>query len=576
LNYFAELGGFTALLHLLREGNERLPEEPDGKESQQPSKELLPLEFIGDLTGAFINCGLLMSGEYAANFVAEVEAIITQRLLGMRDKEIKEMDKEVLPGVLNQLNNFLQISKGDDVIAELIEKIQLSFAERFLKTTYLEKRLKGVADLRTLIERVQARHQIERARKRAIESGASLNKVPPYIVNSTGQKTRPTNYLERSALTQWLQAQKIPELLFGEGAHAEILKRAAPVIRFLSHEGALTPEIIDMVWKCQQGKHEETVRVVYGLINEVVEDLPPQLLEALFEKIAAVPSSEHCEMYLMFLKEFSLRAFEAEEMRGGQQLSSANSAVLRIQKVFANLKEAIAAPEAASLLPDEKLYGLPVFWSLLQDSYQCADAKLRSELHRVSLESVTELLAQPCARPAALFYLLSCFNNLLQGISLYPSICLTISILGGLDALPEDEAEVPSTHKALCLLEEQIGLVSLILKDIELYDGQVKEALKQLVRKNKSPPEKVETQVFAGCTEHQLTLEKLLELLEFVILGSNWAVTIGAENLDALWKTFVFSPNFTSDQVLFLQFINKKRQRPAQYSVDTGVYGRAF
>jgi hypothetical protein len=78
----------------------------------------------------------------------------------------------------------------------------------------------------------------------------------------------------------------------------------------------LTLEIIDMVWKCQQGKHEETVRVVYGLINEVVEDLPPILLEALFEKIGAVPPEQHCEMYLLFLKEFSLRAFEATEVAG--------------------------------------------------------------------------------------------------------------------------------------------------------------------------------------------------------------------------------------------------------------------
>jgi len=67
------------------------------------------------------------------------------------------------------------------------------------------------------------------------------------------------------------------------------------------------------VWKCQQGKHEETVRVVYGLINDVVEDLPPQLLEALFAKIAEVPPAEYSEMYLLFLKDFTLRALEAGE-----------------------------------------------------------------------------------------------------------------------------------------------------------------------------------------------------------------------------------------------------------------------
>jgi len=36
------------------------------------------------------------------------------------------------------------------------------FAQRFLKTTYLEKRLKGVSDVRTLIEKVDAKAMIER------------------------------------------------------------------------------------------------------------------------------------------------------------------------------------------------------------------------------------------------------------------------------------------------------------------------------------------------------------------------------------------------------------------------------
>lgn len=107
--------------------------------------------------------------------------------------------------------------------------------------------------------------------------------------------------------------EKIAETLFGDAAHPELLKRAAPVIRFLSVQGALTPEVADSVWRCQQGKHEETVRVVYGLINEVVDDLAPDLLEALFIKIVAVPVEQHSEMYLLFLKEFTQRALEAAE-----------------------------------------------------------------------------------------------------------------------------------------------------------------------------------------------------------------------------------------------------------------------
>lgn len=167
-----------------------------------------------------------------------------------------------------------------------------------------------------------------------------------------------------------------------------------------------------------------------------------------------------------------------------------------------------------------------------------------------------------------------CLQNLHAGKSLFPSICLTLSILGGLENSFEVELASLTTKKALCLLEEQLGLVRVVLQVITHYDSQVKEALKQLVRKGKPPPEKVESHVFAGTAEHQPTLEKLLELLEFVVLGSDWAVTVGTTNLDALWKTFVLSPNFSSDQVLFLQFINKKRQRSTGYFSEAGNYGK--
>jgi len=70
----------------------------------------------------------------------------------------------------------------------------------------------------------------------------------------------------------------------------------------------MTQQIFDMIWNCQQGKHEETVRVVYALINEVVPNLPEPLLDNLFAKISSVPQDQYQEMYLDFLKEFTIRA----------------------------------------------------------------------------------------------------------------------------------------------------------------------------------------------------------------------------------------------------------------------------
>ena len=103
--------------------------------------------------------------------------------------------------------------------------------------------------------------------------------------------------------------------------------------------------------------------------------------------------------------------------------------------------------------------------------------------------------------------------------------------------------------------------MQVILQVIVIYDTQVKEELKKLVRKAKLPPERPEAHVFVGRSSHESMLTTLLDLIEFLVLSSEWQVNIGAANLDTLWKQFVLAPNFTTDQNHFLTWVNKRRVR---------------
>jgi hypothetical protein len=114
-----------------------------------------------------------------------------------------------------------------------------------------------------------------------------------------------------------------------------------------------------MVWKCQLGKHEETVRVVYCLINEIIDDLPQALLKSLFSKVLEVPENKYTEMYLLFIKDFTLRALVATENNQlntevesiNQDLSQqeVDSESQLEKKVFDNLKSAVEEPEKYGL-----------------------------------------------------------------------------------------------------------------------------------------------------------------------------------------------------------------------------------
>ena len=62
----------------------------------------------------------------------------------MTEKELKEIDKESVSRVLKDLKDFLTLSMNEMETAQFIEINQLNMSLRFIKSTYLEKRLKGL------------------------------------------------------------------------------------------------------------------------------------------------------------------------------------------------------------------------------------------------------------------------------------------------------------------------------------------------------------------------------------------------------------------------------------------------
>lgn len=60
----------------------------------------MPLEYLGELTSAFMNCKQLFSDEFLNKYVDELRLVITERLEGMSDKEIKELEKDALAEIL--------------------------------------------------------------------------------------------------------------------------------------------------------------------------------------------------------------------------------------------------------------------------------------------------------------------------------------------------------------------------------------------------------------------------------------------------------------------------------------------
>lgn len=78
-----------------------------------------------------------------------------------------------------------------------------------------------------------------------------------------------------------------------------------------------------------------------------------------------------------------------------------------------------------------------------------------------------------------------------------------------------------------------------MVQNIVSYHAQVKEKIKVFAQQKKNLPEDVSGVVFIGKHNHEQTLNSMLSFLEFLIIQSNYQVTLGTHNIDTLWQIFV-------------------------------------
>lgn len=97
-----------------------------------------------------------------------------------------------------------------------------------------------------------------------------------------------------------------------------------------------------------------------------------------------------------------------------------------------------------------------------------------------------------------------------------------------------------------------------MIKNITLYYQAVKDKLKTVDKKKLN--EDFSNTIFVGRHSHQVTINKTLDFLEFLIIQSSLSVSLGQKNIETLWNLFVQQPNFNADQTMFLKWINKQRE----------------
>lgn len=125
-------------------------------------------------------------------------------------------------------------------------------------------------------------------------------------------KPYPSDVIRVSDLKSWLFTNNVLQIILGPNAHIEIVKRSGPILKMLPRygENLFDETIVDMIWKCQLGKHEEVVRTVYNLIQEVLPYVNLEIIDCFFTKIKQFPPPTIDEKYIVFMRDFSKTALK--------------------------------------------------------------------------------------------------------------------------------------------------------------------------------------------------------------------------------------------------------------------------
>ncbi len=81
----------------------------------------------------------------------------------------------------------------------------------------------------------------------------------------------------------WIKENDVLGIVFRDNLHqTQYVDKLDRIVRFCIKEKVLDMEDLDMIWSCQDGKHEIIVKNVHDLLVKLAWDFSPEQLDHLF------------------------------------------------------------------------------------------------------------------------------------------------------------------------------------------------------------------------------------------------------------------------------------------------------
>ena len=285
---FAKEGGCEAILAIVRNEDE---------------KSRVPFGFLNQLAMYEINDYL--NTILPVPFFSQYTEAILRRIDIVSESELKDLRYEELIILLTRMKRFNH--QENPFIFELLK---LNFFLKMLRSGYLEKRIKALSEISSMIETLDMR-----------ATAFDIHKVRSH----------------QEQLKNWLVGEKVLSLLLTDRPHVELMKRSSIILKFFAKQNLLDNSCLEELWKSISCKHESYIRATYETIVDLASVLKENQSDYLFSEFLKVPKENYDESFLVLIKDFTVKAIN---MCKSTSIHS----------------------------PNQKWYGISIFQELLLDS----------------------------------------------------------------------------------------------------------------------------------------------------------------------------------------------------------------
>jgi len=364
------------------------------------------------------------------------------RIKDMTDLELRDVDRNMFGTVMRKLEELLRTvmkrHKGvtTENADETMESMALVIAHRMLVCPYMSLRLKGLSDIKDMLERVEQRTL----------GGVGTRAAPRGIgVFNAVQVIKPTAWLTPELFVKWIIEFQVLEVSLGErvndrvfDVHTEALKRLPKIVAFVAEQGQLTVPHVVRLWKIAADSGDSMKRGVFDVLTTAAPHLKKEHFDVLFAAFASVSITDIAGPFLTLITTLTRFALALPVEGEGEQSS----------------------------------YGVNLLWEAVS-----APSGLQPDVVVQAEKSFIEMIT---ARPDLVQqYAVRCVKNIQAGVSVVKSLKLVVELLKTLPSVAHHRAaagEFSTQDAAVRFLLHSFDIASVVVRDLQAYKAAAAEA----------------------------------------------------------------------------------------------------